>query len=116
MEIVLKRAYEPPSGDDGLRILVERLWPRGVSKEALAIDHWMKEIAPSNELRRWYDHKPERWDAFQDRYKDELRENRVELDELKSLVGDGRVCFVLATRDVEHSGVAVLKAFLETGG
>ncbi len=116
MEISLKRAYDPPSDDDGLRILVERLWPRGVSKDKLAIDHWLKDIAPSNELRRWYDHRPERWDDFRKRYKDELKSNREQLDLLKSLAGEGRVCFVLATRDVEHSGAAVLKAFLDAGG
>lgn len=116
MEISLKRAYDPPSDDDGLRILVERLWPRGVSKDKLAIDHWLKDIAPSNHLRRWYDHRPERWDDFQERYKEELRANSEQLDHLKSLVGEDRVCFVLAMRDVEHSGAAVLKAFLDAGG
>ena len=115
-EINLKRAYEPADEADGLRILVERLWPRGVTKEAVALDHWLRDIAPSNELRRWYGHKPDRWDEFQRRYQTELRANSAELQSLISLIEGKRACFVFAARDVERSGAAALKAYLEVGG
>ena len=82
-EIRLKRAYEEPAADDGLRILVERLWPRGLTKERAKIDLWMKELAPSPELRKWYGHDPAKWPEFQTRYRSELRRNNERIDELR---------------------------------
>src|SRR6185437_16226489 len=84
-EVRLKRAYEPAAPADGIRILVDRLWPRGVSKAALAIERWVKEIAPSDALRRWFGHDPERWDEFLRRYAAELAKQAAPLDELRSL-------------------------------
>src|SRR4051812_2385102 len=94
-KIRLKRAYEPPSEDDGLRILVERLWPRGLSKQKAAIDHWAKEISPSPELRKWYGHYPDRWDEFRKRYRAELVQ-KGDLVDLKQRVRSGPVTFVYA--------------------
>lgn len=114
-EIVLKRAYEPADEADGVRILVERLWPRGVTKDALALDHWLKDIAPSGELRRWYGHEPDRWDEFQHRYHMELQANSAHVQNLISLIEGRRTCFVLAARDVERSGAAALRSYLMAG-
>lgn len=111
--IRLKRAYEEPSAKDGLRILVERLWPRGLSKERAAIDLWLKDVAPSSELRRWFHHDPEKWAEFQKRYRAELRQNPDAVAELRRNCGDGPVTFVYATRDEEHNGALVLKDYLE---
>lgn len=112
-EIHLKRAYETARPEDGRRVLVERLWPRGVSKEDAALDLWMKEIAPSPELRRWYDHDPERWDEFRRRYREELEEAGDLVDRLLDLAREGRLTLVLATKDVERSSAALLKAYLQ---
>ncbi len=114
-DISLKRAYEPADEADGIRILVERLWPRGVTKEALGLDHWLKEIAPSNELRRWYGHEPDRWEEFQRLYAIELQANSAQVQDLKSLIEGNRACFVFAARDVERSGAAALRSYLEAG-
>ena len=108
----LKRAYEPASSDDGCRVLVERLWPRGVSKSKAAIAVWLKEVAPSAELRKWYGHDPERWEEFRRRYRDELRSNPEAVSELRGKEREGKVTLVYATHDVEHSGALVLKEFL----
>ncbi len=111
--IRLKRVYEPPSPDDGTRILVERLWPRGVNKQKAAVDHWAKEVAPSPELRKWYGHDPEKWDEFRKRYEAELDVNGAALDDLKRRVTEGPVTFVYAARDEEHNSALVLKESLE---
>lgn len=108
----LKRAYEPASPDDGCRVLVERLWPRGVSKERAEIDAWLKDVAPSAELRKWYAHDPERWKEFCRRYWVELRSNREAVDELRKKGREGKVTLIYATHDVEHSGALALKQFL----
>ena len=110
--IVLKRVYEAPSENDGLRILVERLWPRGVSKSAAAINHWMKDVAPTPPLRTWYGHRPERWTEFRRRYRAELVENKAVVDALRNLCADKRVTFVFATKDAEHSSAIILREFL----
>ena len=110
--IALKRAYEPASADDGVRILVERLWPRGLAKADAAIDHWMKDVAPSSALRIWYEHRPARWQAFRTRYRLELRENQSAVNSLLELCAGQRVTFILATKDVLRSGAAVLKEYL----
>ncbi|MGE5534514.1 MAG: DUF488 domain-containing protein, partial [Acidobacteriota bacterium] len=88
-KIKLKRAYEKPSRDDGTRILIDRLWPRGLKKEEAKIDHWFKEIAPSTELRKWFGHDPERWNEFRRRYKAELRQHAEQLAEIRKMARSG---------------------------
>lgn len=112
LRIELKRVYEVPSDGDGLRILVERLWPRGVSKANAAIDHWVKDVAPSPQLRTWFGHRPERWTEFCQRYRDELKKNTLEVDALKKLCARRRVTFVFAAKSVEQNGAIVLREFL----
>lgn len=114
MRIRLKRAYEKPAKSDGKRILVERLWPRGLTKEAAALDDWFREVAPSPELRKWYGHDPEKWPEFQKRYRAELKANKEEVDRLRALCEKGTVTFVYAARDEERNSAAVLKRYLET--
>jgi uncharacterized protein YeaO (DUF488 family) len=110
--IRLKRAYEKPVHEDGLRILVERLWPRGLTKEQAQIDLWLKDIAPSPELRKWYNHDLSRWEEFQHRYRLELLHN-PEVARLKQVLGEEKmVTFVFAARDIEHNSAQVLKAYL----
>lgn len=109
----LKRAYEEPSAEDGLRVLVERLWPRGLTKERAAIDLWLKEIAPSPELRKWYGHDPAKWTEFQKRYRAELRENAEAVEQLRRTGKEGTVTLVYAARDEEHNSALVLKKLLE---
>lgn len=111
-DVKLKRAYEPPSADDGARVLVDRLWPRGVRKTEAAVDHWLKDVAPSHELRRWFGHDPERWSEFRRRYKAELKSNPAALDELRSLVRQGRVTLVYSAHDPDHNQAVVLKELL----
>ena len=110
--IRLKRAYEPPSPDDGIRILIDRLWPRGVKKTAAAIDEWMKEIAPSTELRKWFGHDPERWQEFQRRYEREIKQHPGEFDRLRTLAQHGRITLVFAAHDEAHNDAVVLKNLL----
>ena len=110
--IRLKRVYEPAAPDDGIRILVERLWPRGLTKEEAAIDHWAKEVAPSPELRRWFAHRPELWLEFQIRYQGELAANLAEIKQLKSLCADKRITFVFAARDQDLISARILRDFL----
>ena len=113
LKIRLKRAYEVPSNDDGLRILVERLWPRGLRKTDAEIDHWMKDIAPTPRLRTWFGHRPERWSEFQLRYLAELDGNAEAVRALEKLCAAGPVTFIFATRDTERNSAVVLKAYLE---
>lgn len=108
----LKRAYEPPAPSDGRRILVDRLWPRGLSKEKAAIDEWMKEIAPSAELRRWFGHDPEKWREFRRRYTQELRARGGLVREIARLASRGRVTLVYGARDEEHNDAVVLAAVI----
>jgi uncharacterized protein YeaO (DUF488 family) len=111
--IRLKRAYEKPASDDGLRVLVERLWPRGLTKERAAVDLWMKDVAPSPELRRWYDHDPSKWDEFQKRYLAELRHNAGMLEQLREKCRGKPVTFVYAARDEQRNSALILKNYLE---
>ena len=110
--IKLKRIYEAPSPGDGRRYLVERLWPRGVSRERAALDAWFKELAPSPDLRRWYHHDLSRWDEFQRRYRHELNTVGSDVDTLVRLVEGGTVTFLFAARDEEHNSAVVLRAFI----
>jgi uncharacterized protein YeaO (DUF488 family) len=110
----VRRVYDPPEPGDGRRVLVDRLWPRGLSKSAAAVDEWVKTVAPSDELRRWYGHEPDKFPAFRERYGAELRkEGRAEaLAHLRDLARSGPLTLLTATRDVEHSQAAVLAARL----
>jgi len=108
----LKRAYEPPHADDGARILVDRLWPRGVTKAAASVDRWMKDLAPSAELRQWFGHDPARWNEFRRRYAAEMRARPELLDELRALARNGVVTLVYAARDEEHNDAVVLRDVL----
>lgn len=110
--IKLKRAYDPPAADDGTRILVDRLWPRGISKEKAALDHWMKDIAPSTELRQWFAHDPERWEEFRRRYAAELRQHSDLVTELRSLARHGQITLVHAAHDEAHNDAVVLRDVL----
>ena len=109
----LKRAYEAPSADDGERILVERLWPRGLTKGKARIDLWMKEISPSAELRKWYSHDVAKWKEFQKRYRQELKGHKEEVAELRKKSRAGVVTLVYAAKDEEHNSAVVLKGYLE---
>lgn len=111
--IRLKRAYEPAASTDGRRVLVERLWPRGMSKARLRLDEWAKDAAPSPELRRWFGHVPRRWPEFRRRYFAELRPHRAAWQGLLGTVRRGRVTFLYAAHDVNHNGAVALKAFLD---
>ena len=113
LQIKLKRVYEVPSNEDGVRILVERLWPRGLSKADAAIDHWMKDVAPTPQLRTWFGHRPERWAEFQTRYLAELDANAEVVRALKTLCSAGPITFVYAARDTERNGAVVLKRHLD---
>lgn len=110
--IKLKRAYETPDHDDGVRVLVERLWPRGLTKANAAIDHWLKDVAPTPELRKWFDHRPERWEEFRRRYRGELSENSAAVAELTLLCADESVTFVFAAKDTQRNGAVVLREYL----
>jgi uncharacterized protein YeaO (DUF488 family) len=112
LDIRLKRAYEPASREDGRRVLVDRLWPRGVTKEALAIERWIKEIAPSAGLRRWFGHDPERWDEFRRRYARELEEHAALLDELRAIARAHPLTLVYAAHDTAHNDAIVLREAL----
>ncbi|MGI9388176.1 MAG: DUF488 domain-containing protein [Methyloligellaceae bacterium] len=112
ISIKLKRVYEPPSDDDGVRILVERLWPRGLSKAVAKIDHWTKDAAPTPALRTWFGHRPERWEEFRERYLDELEENQTAVNAVRVLCERQNVTFVFAARDVERNSAILLREFL----
>ena len=110
----LKRAYEPPSREDGFRILVDRLWPRGLAKADAAIDLWLKEVAPSAELRRWFGHDPEKWEEFRRRYRDELDGNAEAIEELRRVIaGKDKVMLLYAAHDDEHNNAVVLLDYLK---
>lgn len=111
----LKRAYEPAAEGDGRRILVDRLWPRGVSKEAAHLDDWMKDIAPSTDLRKWFGHDPARWDEFQSRYRAELAGHESDLDTIRTLARSGRVTLVYSAHDEQHNDAVVLQDVLLHG-
>lgn len=110
--VKLKRAYEAPAAADGTRILVDRLWPRGVRKAAAAIDLWAKDLAPSTELRKWFGHDPQRWSEFKRRYAAELRKNVESLDELRQLAKRGPVTLIYAARDQEHNEAVIIRDML----
>lgn len=110
--VKLKRAYEPPAPDDGTRILIDRLWPRGVKKTDAAIDEWMKEIAPSTELRKWFGHDPDRWPEFRRRYQSEIRQHSNEFEHLRALAQQGSITLVFSAHDEAHNDAVVLRDLL----
>jgi uncharacterized protein YeaO (DUF488 family) len=116
MRIDIKRAYEEPARSDGKRILVDRLWPRGLTQEKAKIDFWAKEVAPSNALRRWYGHAPERWTEFQRRYFAELDANADAVAELRAQMGKGAVTFVFSSKEERLNNAAALVAYLKKRG
>ena len=111
--IRLKRAYDPPSADDGTRVLIDRLWPRGLRKADAGIDHWFKEIAPSTELRQWFHHDPDRWDEFRRRYAAELSRNAVLVNELRAIARKGVLTLIYSARDERHNQAIVLRYALK---
>jgi uncharacterized protein YeaO (DUF488 family) len=117
MVVRVKRAYDEPDPTDGRRVLVDRLWPRGLKKQAAAVDEWIRDIAPSTDLRRWYGHAPARFAQFTDRYRAELAngQHADALDRLRTLAQAGPLTILTATRDVEHAHTAVLVELLDSG-
>lgn len=111
--IRLKRAYEPASSRDGIRFLVERLWPRGVTKEKLRIEAWLKEAGPTTELRKWFGHDPEKWDEFRRRYRRELDSHPEVWQRIVSAARRGPVTLVYSSHDTEHNNAVALKEYLE---
>lgn len=114
MDIKIKRIYNKADESDGTRVLVDRLWPRGMSKEEAKLDHWMKEIAPSTELRKWYDHQVSRFGEFSKRYKKELDANPDHIKKLLQQAKDKRLTLLFGAKDEEHNQAVVLKEFLES--
>lgn len=112
MRIGLKRVYDPPAPADGRRILVDRLWPRGLRRDKARIDLWLKEIAPSDELRRWFGHTAEKWPEFRERYAAELDARPQVVAELRAAVGAGAATLVFAARDPEHNNAVALRDYL----
>src|SRR5437879_16204 len=110
--IKLKRAYDSPESTDGVRILVDRLWPRGVKKEDAAIDQWMKDIAPSDDLRKWFGHHPERWEEFCERYAEEVSPHSEQLKQLRDLARKGQITLVYSAHDEVHNNAVALRNFL----
>ncbi|HWP93068.1 MAG TPA: DUF488 domain-containing protein [Thermodesulfobacteriota bacterium] len=113
--IKIKRAYDKARKDDGTRVLVDRLWPRGLKKEEIKIDLWLKEIAPSNELRKWFSHDPQRWKEFCKRYKEELKrdEKRDAIKKLVEIAERENLILVYGAKDEEHNNAVVVKEFIE---
>lgn len=110
--ITIKRAYDPPLRSDGTRVLVDRLWPRGVSKDDLKLDMWLKEVAPSPALRKWFSHDPQRWEEFQRRYIDELKHNADAWKPIAERAHGHHITLVFGSKDLEHNNAVVLQNFL----
>src|SRR5579871_402791 len=113
MKLTIKRVYDEPNANDGTRILIDRLWPRGLSKKKARVDLWLKEIAPSSELRKWFAHDPAKWVEFQSRYRDELRQHRAELAQLKGEAAYGPVTLLFGAKDEEHNEAVILQKLLQ---
>lgn len=111
--IKIKRIYDPVSSDDGRRILVDRLWPRGIKKEKAGIDEWLKDIAPSNELRKWFSHDPKKWPEFRTRYKKELKSKSEITEKLRKEGRRGKITLLFSAKDIEHNNAVVLKEVIE---
>jgi len=111
--IQVKRVYEPSAPEDGQRFLVDRLWPRGARRETLALDGWLRDVAPSNDLRRWFDHDPSKWEEFQRRYGAELDEKPKAWQPLLDAAGRGDVTLLYSTRETQHNNAVALRAYLQ---
>lgn len=111
-QLHIKRIYEPASPADGQRVLVDRVWPRGISRDAARLTLWLKEIAPTAELRKWFGHLPERWAAFQQRYREELSANTEAVVRLRALLKQGDVTLLYGARDTEHNQAVVIRDYL----
>lgn len=114
-EVAVKRIYDAADPSDGVRLLVDRLWPRGVSRERAALDGWLKELAPSPRLRTWFGHDPARWEEFSRRYREELKSHRATIEALRRLATARRLTLLHASRDRVRNGAQVLKALVEAG-
>lgn len=112
-KIEIARAYHPPAADGSYRVLVDRLWPRGVKKEDLQVDAWIKDVAPSTELRRWFNHDPDRWNEFRKRYFKELEDNQATVSELLEAAGDAPVLLLYGAKDQEHNQAVALQQWIE---
>lgn len=110
--VKIKRVYDPPAASDGYRVLVDRLWPRGLTKEAAAVDLWLRDVAPSTELRKWFHHEAQKWSEFRERYEKELRANPDAVARLRDVVRTHAVTLVYGAKDEEHNQAAVLRDFL----
>jgi uncharacterized protein YeaO (DUF488 family) len=115
MDVRVKRAYEPAAASDGYRVLIDRLWPRGISRDAARLDEWARELAPSGELRRWFGHDPERFAEFRRRYTAELGGQEVKLRELRRRARSGPLTLVYGAHDKEHNDAVVLAQILRSG-
>jgi uncharacterized protein YeaO (DUF488 family) len=115
MDVRLRRAYEPAASGDGYRVLIDRLWPRGISRERAKLDAWEKELAPSTKLRRWFGHEPGRFEEFRRRYLEELRDQRPRLTALRRRAREGAVTLVYSAHDTEHNDAVVLAEVLRRG-
>jgi len=117
IDIRLKRAYDDASDADGQRVLIDRMWPRGVRKEDAAIDEWIKSVAPSTELRKWFGHDPDKWDEFRERYKKELHSDDCAdgMQRLREMRDESRLTLVFAAKDTDHNNAVVLKELLDKG-
>lgn len=115
-EIRVKRVYEEPDPADGYRVLVDRVWPRGLSKEKVRADEWLKDTAPSNELRKWFGHDPDKWQEFQRRYSSELAERKEAVQSLLDAAGKSVVTLLYSAKDEEHNQAVALKAYLQKHG
>ncbi len=113
MDIQTKRIYEKAANRDGTRVLVDRVWPRGVSKEEAKLDEWMKEIAPSSNLRKWFDHKEERFEEFSEKYKSELKEKSELTQKLREMAKEKRLTLLYGAKDEKHNQATVLRDFLK---
>ena len=113
MSIRLKRAYDDPAKNDGYRVLVDGIWPRGVSKEDIQLDDWFKDIAPSDELRKWFDHDPDRWQEFVERYHRELKDRDDLIEKLVDAAREGRLTLVFGAKDREHNNAVALKSYIQ---
>jgi uncharacterized protein YeaO (DUF488 family) len=114
-DLVVKRIYEPPSPDDGQRVLVDRIWPRGVSREHAALALWLKDVAPSHGLRGWFGHEPERWEEFQKRYRAELDGNGEVVGQLRAMLDAGKVTLLYGAHDEAHNNAVALAGYLRAG-
>ena len=113
MQIWTKRAYEKPGEKDGVRVLVDRIWPRGISKDEAHIDRWLKDVAPGTELRKWFNHEPQKWEEFKKKYFQELKGKGEAVEELFEMVHRGRITLVYGAKDQQHNNAVALKEYLE---